>query len=259
MKQFNNLIYFVLFSLLVACSRNMKEQNALDLDRIDPGVDHVLPILMINEANAILYDEASIHGKIIAKIAEENNQSLIGLTAVADAENRIWYKCYYPTAQIEGWTTQVSHQDVSNGEIDLPFLQNLSRAYLQLGATPSDAKYRLGKPQSESTKTGPLEVSGYIDEDNIVSTTTLNFDGIRLIYEDDRMIHAFINKAGKKFGWIVCGDKECTKDFLIKKFELNQNNSSEYDNTISMGGFLSIQVSFDDNKLVKTIEFNARP
>lgn len=257
MKHFGKLFFIVLLALLAACCGNKKEQNVLDLERMDPGVDNVLPILMINEPNTILYDEASVNGKIIAKLAEENNQSLIGLTAVKDAENKIWYKCYYPTAQIEGWTNQVSHQDLSDSEINLPFLQNLSRAYLQLGANPNDAKYRLGKPLSESTKTGPMEVSGYIDDDYIVSTTTLEFDGIRLVYEDNRMIYAFINKAGKSFGWIVCGDKDCNKNFLINKFKLNQNNSSELENGIIMGGFLSIQVMFDKNEWVKSIEFNA--
>ena len=49
---------------------------------------------------------------------------------------------------------------LQDGEINFPFLQNLTLAKLQLGANPTDAKRLLGKPNSESAKTGPLEVSG---------------------------------------------------------------------------------------------------
>ena len=153
--------------------------------------------------------------------------------------------------------------ELEESEINLPFLQNLSLAKLELGANPDDAKRLLGKPQSETSQTGPLEVSGYTDEDYRITTTTLEYDGIQLIYDDERMIHATVNKPGKRFGWIVCGDKNCDKDFLMKKFRLTEEDvykDNEGDKTMVMNWeIFSLQVSLDSNGLVKTIEFNTGP
>ena len=152
--------------------------------------------------------------------------------------------------------------DVQQGDINLPFLQNLTLAKLQLGTNPDDAKRLLGKPQSENTETGTLEVSGYTDEDYIVTTTTMEYDGIQLTYEDDRMVHAYITKPGKGFGWIICEDKNCDKDFLIEKFKLTPDDLFENEDGnkafISME-ILYLEVNFDENDLVKTIEFNTGP
>jgi len=151
--------------------------------------------------------------------------------------------------------------NVQGGAINLPFLQNITLAKLQLGANPDDAKRLLGKPQSESTENGPLEVSGYIDEDYSVTTTTMEFEGIKLIFDEERMIHATVNKTGRQFGWIICGDKNCDTDFLMKKFNLTEDNIYESDNgdkTVVMNWeIFSLVVLLDANGLVKTINFNA--
>ena len=153
--------------------------------------------------------------------------------------------------------------DIQEGEMNLPFLQNLTLAKFQLGANPTDAKRLLGKPNSESAKTGPLEVSGYIDEDYIVTTTTMEYEGIKLLYDDQRMIHATVDKPGKQFGWIICGDKNCDKDFLMQKFRLTEEDvydNDEGDKTLVMNWeIFSLVVLLDADNLVKTIEFNAGP
>ena len=158
--------------------------------------------------------------------------------------------------------TETVEIDLQEGGVNLPFLQNLTLAKLQLGANPDDAKRLLGKPQSELTETGPLEASGYIDEDYIVATTTMEYDGIQLIYEDDRMVHANITKPGKNFGWIICEDENCDKAFLIEKFKLTQDDLFENEDGnkafISME-ILYIEVNLDENDLDKTIEFNTGP
>ena len=262
MKQFKASVLIVLLAFLFACGGQKKEQKAYLVDISNPGIDKILPVFMSHEPNTILYDEASTDSQIIFSIEEEDNLSLIGLTAVKDAKNRVWYKCYYPKEQKEGWTNQVSHADFIQNERHLPFLQNLTLAYLQLGANPDDAKRLLGKPQSENTETGPLEASGYIDEDYIVTTTTMEYDGIQLIYEDDRMVHAYITKPGKNFGWIICEDENCDKAFLIEKFKLTQDDLFENEDGniafISME-ILYIEVKFDENDLVKSIELNSGP
>ncbi len=153
--------------------------------------------------------------------------------------------------------------ELQEGETNLPFLQNLTLAKFQLGANPSDAKRLLGKPQSEFTDEGPLEVSGYIDEDYIVTSTTMEFDGIQLVYQDDSMVHVFINKPGKSFGWIVCGDNNCNRDYLIKKFKLTEDNFYENDEGGKMivmnWEIFSLVVLLDKNEMVKTIEMNTGP
>lgn len=187
---------------------------------------------------------------------------IIFLKAIKDKANNVWYKTHYPKEHIQGWTRQVSHWDLQNGEISLPFLQNLTLAQLQLGANPHEAKRLLGKPKSELIEVEPVEVSGYIDEENIVTTTTLEYDGIRLVYEDDRMTQAFINKAGKNFGWIVCGDKNFNKSALLKKFKVSGERiyvDDEGDASVFLGGILSLKVLFDKNELVKSIEFYTGP
>ncbi len=224
MKYFKISTLIVLFAILSACNGNKKENNATTSEVSDSNIDKILPIFMKNEDNTILYKEASIDSKIVSNLSKEDNLSLIGLTSVKDAENGIWYKCYYPKEQIEGWTRQVSHWNFGANGRHLPFLQNLTLAIQQLGANPIEAKRLLGEPQSELAETGPMETSGYVDEDYIVTTTNMVYDGIRLIYEDERMIHANITKPGKRFGWITIGDKKCNKDFIMKKFKLTEDN-----------------------------------
>ena len=90
----------------------------------------------------------------------------------------------------------------------------------------------------------------------------MEYDGIQLTYQDDRMTHAYITKPGKGFGWIICEDKNCDKDFLIEKFGLTKDDLFENKDGnkafISME-ILNIEVNFDENDLVKTIEFNSGP
>ena len=90
----------------------------------------------------------------------------------------------------------------------------------------------------------------------------MDYEGIQLIYEEDYMIHAKITKAGKSFGWITVADKECDKDFLIKRFKLTNDDLFENEDGnkafISMG-ILYIEVNFDEDELVKTIELNSGP
>lgn len=261
-KQFKTSILIAILALFAACDGQSTEHNTSVTEVLDQGVDKTLPIFMHNEANTTLHDKASADGKIVARLQQENSQALICLSAVKDTNNRLWYKCYYPDKQVEGWTHQVSHHDLQSDEKERLFLQNFSLAQLQLGANPRDAKRLLGKPQTELSEEAPVEVSGYIDEDDSVITTTLEFDGIRIVYADDRMIHAYLNKPSKSFGWITCGDKGNDKDALLKKFKLSEDDvyvNDEGDKTIVMGGFLTLTVSFDNNELVKAIEFNSGP
>ena len=259
MKQFKASILIVLLAFLFACGGQKKEQKVIQVDISNPGIDKILPIYMKNEAITRLYEEASTDSKILFSLEQENNSSLIGLTAVKDAENRIWYKCYYPGEQIEGWTHQVSHRDYDEDEVLLPLLQNLTLAKLQLGANPREALRLLGKPISEHSETGPSEASGSIDEDYIETITTMGYDGIQLIYSDDHMWQAIITKPGKSFGWITVGDKECNKDFLIEKFKLTQDDFHTNEGGVAFvhiyWDVLLITVTFDENKLVKTITY----
>lgn len=237
-----------------------KEQKAMQVKFADPGIDKMLPLFMKNKANTTLYDDASIDSGIVATLPDQEHFLLIGLTAIKDKANSVWYKTYYPKEHIQGWTRQVSHWDFNEDKRHLPLLQNLTLANLQLGANPLDAQRLLGKPKSESSETGPLQTSGYIDEDYIVTTTTMTYDGIQLIYQDDMMIHAEINKPGKSFGWITIGDKKWNKDSIMKKFKLTDEDF--YDNnqdvkvlTISRDTlFLSVFLDADD--LVKTITWH---
>lgn len=145
----------------------------------------------------------------------------------------------------------------------LPFLQNLILANFQLGASPLDAKRLLGEPKSELIEKGPLEASGYIDTSCIVTTTTLEYEGIQLIYDDERMIHTYISQPGKNFGWISCGDKDCDKDFLMRKFKLNEDylyKNKKGDEIIIINWEISsLEITFDKDKLVKQIEYNTGP
>ena len=105
-------------------------------------------------------------------------------------------------------------------------------------------------------------MSGYIDEEDIVTTTTLEYDGMRLVYADERMTHALINKAGKSFGWIVCGDKNFNQSALLKKFKVAEQSiyiDEQGHSSVFLGGMLSLKVLFDKNKLVKSIEFYTGP
>ena len=66
----------------------------------------------------------------------------------------------------------------------------------------------------------------------------------------------------RSFGWITCGGKGSDKSSLLKKFKLTEDDvyiNDEGDTTIIMGGFLTLTVLFDNNELVKTIEFNTGP
>ena len=241
----------------------LKEGKAIQVDYSDPGIDKVLPIFMVNETNTILYDETSTDSQIVFILEKEDNRSLIGLTAVKDAENNVWYKCFYPKEQVIGWTRHVSHWDFSENEKYLPFLQNLTLANLQLGANPQDAERLQGIPQSQHAETGPLEVSGYIDEDYIVTTTTMEYDGIELIYQEDYMVQAKITKPGKSFGWITVADKACNKDYLIEKFMLTNEDFLVTQEGVEICyityEILLIEVSLDEAELVKTITLFTSP
>ncbi|NLC26450.1 MAG: hypothetical protein GX777_07510 [Fastidiosipila sp.] len=239
---------------------SFKEQQAMQVKFSDPGIDKMLPLFMKNKANTTLYDDASIESGIVATVPDQEHFLLICLTAVKDKKNRTWYKCYYPKEQVQGWTTQVSHWGFNDDERHLPLLQNLTLANLQLGANPLDAQRLLGQPKYQSSETGPLQTSGYIDDDYSVTTTTMIYDGIELVYQDYMLIHAEINKPGKSFGWITIGDKKWNKDSIMKKFKLTDEDF--YDNnqgvkvlTVSRDIlFLSIFLDADD--LVKTITWH---
>ena len=238
----------------------LKEEKAVQVKFSDPGIDKILPVFMKNQANTTLYDDASVDSGIVATLPDEDYFLLIGVTAIKDKANKVWYKTYYPKEQIQGWTRQVSHWDFSEDEKHLPLLQNLTLANLQLGASPLDAKRLLGKPRSETSETGPLETSGYIDEDYIVTTTKLTYDGIQLIYQDEMMIHAEISKPGKSFGWITIGDKKWNKDSVMKTFKLTDEEF--YDNNEGVKvltiyrDILSLSIYLDANDLVKKIIWN---
>ena len=157
---------------------------------------------------------------------------------------------------------ETKYLDSAENEDQILILQNLALANFQLGVNPLDAHRLMGKPLSETTEEGSLEVSGFVDEDYVVITTTMEYKGIKMIYEDNRMIHAYIDQPGKSFGWITCGDKECDKNLLMKKFNLTKENiynNEEGEETIFMGDFVSLNITLDENDLVKTIEFNTGP
>ena len=260
MKHFKISILILVFALISACNSDQKVENVTDPETSQTNIDQLLPIFMSNEANTKLYKEASVDSEIISTIPEEDNLVLIGLTAVKDAANKTWYKCYYPKEQVEGWTLQVSHGNYSDDKSRLPFIQNLTQAYLKFGANPKEAKRLLGKPNTESSETGPLETSGYVDEDDIVTTTTMQYDGLQLIYQDDYLIHAEITKPGKSFGWITVGDKAWNKNTIMKKFNLTEENfydEGEGVRVINMyADILSLSLFLDADDLVKKIEFH---
>lgn len=256
------LLVIVAVSLFAACDGSSKEPNSAAAEISMPSIEKNLPIFMHNAANTVLYDQAAISGKVVARLTEESSLSLICVSAVQDAENKLWYKCYYPSEQVEGWTHQTSDAALQDEEIDQPFLQNFAQAQLQLGATPREAKRLLGQPLFESIEEGPVEVSGYTDSETTVTTTLLRFAGVQLTYEDDRMIHASINQPNKSFGWITCGDQNVTKKSVLKRFNLTEDDiyiNDAGEQSVVMGGFLSVSVVFDKDEQVKTIEFNAGP
>ena len=154
------------------------------------------------------------------------------------------------------------HLESNEDEQQIRFLQNFALANFQLGANPLDAHRLLGEPLIEETEEGTMEVSGYVDVDYITKRTAMEYEGIQLVYQDNQMIHAFIDKPGKRFGWIVCQDESCDKTYLIKKLKLTEDYIFENDEdgeTIIMGGYMSLQITIDENELVKTIEFNTGP
>ncbi|NLA61937.1 MAG: hypothetical protein GX857_01750, partial [Bacteroidales bacterium] len=129
-------------------------------------------------------------------------------------------------------------------------------------SNPLDAKRLMGEPLFEETEEIPMGVSGFVDEDYITKRTAMEYEDIQLVYQDNQMIHAFIDKPGKRFGWIVCEDKSCDKTYLMEKFKLTQDfifENNEDGETIIMGGYMSLQITIDENDLVKTIEFNTGP
>lgn len=76
------------------------------------------------------------------------------------------------------------------------------------------------------------------------------------------MIQAHITKLGKSFGWITVADKKCNKDFLIDKFKLTSENiykKEDGEETILMGDYVSLNVTLDENDLVKIIGMNTGP
>ncbi len=154
------------------------------------------------------------------------------------------------------------HLESDEDEQQILFLQNFTLANFQLGSNPLDAKRLMGEPLFEETEEIAMEASGFVDEDYIVKTTTMEYDGVRLIYEDNRMIHAYIDKPRDSFGWIICGDKNCDKTYLMEKFKLTQNDVYEHDeggDTIILGDFMSLTITLDENELVKSVEFNTGP
>lgn len=154
------------------------------------------------------------------------------------------------------------HLESNEDEQQIRFLQNFTLANFQLGSNPLDAKRLMGEPLFEETEEIPMEVSGFVDEDYITKRTAMEYEDIQLVYQDNQMIHAFIDKPGKRFGWIVCEDKSCDKTYLMEKFKLTQDfifENNEDGETIIMGGYMSLQITIDENDLVKTIEFNTGP
>ena len=154
------------------------------------------------------------------------------------------------------------HLESNEDEQQIRFLQNFALANFQLGSNPLDAKRLMGEPLFEETEEIPMEVSGFVDEDYITKRTAMEYEDIQLVYQDNQMIHAFIDKPGKRFGWIVCEDKSCDKTYLMEKFKLTQDfifENNEDGETIIMGGYMSLQITIDENELVKTIEFNNGP
>lgn len=154
------------------------------------------------------------------------------------------------------------HLESDNDERQILFLQNLALAYFKLGTNPLDAKRLMGKPRLEEAEEIAMDVSGFVHEDYIAKRTTMEYDGAQLVYQDNQMIHAFIDKPGKSFGWIVCEDKSCNKTYLMEKFKLTQDFIFENDEggeTIIMGGYMSLTITLDENELVKSVEFNTGP
>ncbi len=154
------------------------------------------------------------------------------------------------------------HLESNEDEQQIRFLQSFALANFQLGSNPLDAKRLMGEPLFEETEEIPMEVSGFVDEDYITKRTAMEYEDIQLVYQDNQMIHAFIDKPGKRFGWIVCEDKSCDKTYLMEKFKLTQDfifENNEDGETIIMGGYMSLQITIDENELVKTIEFNTGP
>ena len=62
--------------------------------------------------------------------------------------------------------------EAGEDEKQILFLQNFALANFQLGANPLDAKRLMGKPLSEEAEEKTMEVSGFVDEGYIVTTTT---------------------------------------------------------------------------------------
>ncbi|NLZ94495.1 MAG: hypothetical protein GX921_01560 [Bacteroidales bacterium] len=154
------------------------------------------------------------------------------------------------------------HLESGEDEQQILFLQNFALANFQLGSNPLDAKRLMGEPLFEETEEIAMEVSGFIDEDYIAERTTMEYDGVRLVYQDNQMIHAFVDKPGKSLGWVICEDENCDKNYLMEKFKLTQDFIFENDEggeTIIMGGHMSLRITLDKNELVKTIEFNTGP
>ena len=63
----------------------------------------------------------SVDSGIVATLPDEDNFLLIAVKAIKDKANNLWYKTYYPKEQIQGWTREVSHWDLQDGEISLLF------------------------------------------------------------------------------------------------------------------------------------------
>lgn len=236
--------------------------NAAGADQSAASLEPALPIFMLNEPDTLLYAQPATTGKVLARLSEPDTQALICLSAVTDAANQRWYRCYYPREQLEGWTQQVSHHEFPATGMNHAFMQTLSLAYLQLGATPREAKRLLGPPQSEQVDVAPEEVSGYLDEETSVTTITLTYAGLHLVYADDQLIHATINQPGKGFGQIVCGDPQVTTAALMQAFNLSEEHRHSHEDggtRLVMGGFLSLTLSLDERDMVTQIVFNTGP
>jgi hypothetical protein len=157
---------------------------------------------------------------------------------------------------------ETEHLEPGENDQQILFMQNFALANFQLGSNPLDAKRLMGEPLFEETEEIAMEVSGLVDEDYMAERTTMEYEGVLLVYQDNQMIHAFIDQPGKSFGWIVCGDKKFDKTYLMEKLKLTEDYIFENDDggeTIIMGGYMSLQITLDENNLVKTIEMNTGP
>lgn len=216
------IIYiFAAAALLVSC--NAKSQDVGDDDR--------LPNFVFYVSNAVLYEKPSSTSEQIAVLPENktDDQTILAVSAKKDGQNVLWYKCYYAKKNITGWTNQVNFNqyydtafDKDEADRDVAFHQVLAQAYLDVGSSAGEAVRLLGKPISEQSRKVGEEAATYVDGEFIDTETSLDFDGISLVYAGTLLQSAFVDKPGVSFGGIICNDKKCDKEFVLKKFRLGK-------------------------------------